>query len=566
MSGSTQWDHETDILVVGSGAGALTSAVVAADAGGQVIVIEKSDFFGGTSATSGGGIWIPCNHHQAAAGMDDDPEDAFRYVKALVGDAVSDDKIRSYLTNAPKMLAYMEEHSEVKYRSVGYSDYHPDLAGSRLGHRTLEPIPYDSGHLGDAVGQLRQPHLGVRPIGNINWTMNESRGLVTRRPGWLKILATILLRYYLDIPQRLKTSMDRRMTLGNALLARLKVSLDKRQVPIWLETKLLDLIEEDGRVAGALVERDGKKLTIRARRGVVLGAGGFERSPTMRRANLANPTDPEWSGSQPHNTGDAIAAGMAIGAATDLMDAAWWAPVIKIEGEDRARPLFYERSLPGTIIVNQAGRRYMNEAASYYIAGRDMQEANSPEAPTVPSFILFDAVFRSKYPMGPMLPGSPSGDGKLAPNVKAALFKADSWAELAAQIGVPVAALDATITRFNAQALAGKDEDFQRGENAYDRYYGDPRVTPNSNLGPLAKAPFYAFKIYPGDIGTKGGLKTDVNGQVVDPADRPIAGLYAIGNTSASVLGRSYPGAGGTIGPAMCFGYLAARQAMGKNE
>jgi 3-oxosteroid 1-dehydrogenase len=566
MSGSTQWDHETDILVVGSGAGALTSAAVAADAGGQVVVIEKSELYGGTSATSGGGIWIPCNHHQAAAGMSDDPDDAFTYVKALVGDAVPDAKIKSYIANAPKMLAYMEEHSEVKFRSVGYSDYHPDLAGARLGHRTLEPVPFDANRLGKAVDELRPPHVSVRPIGNINWTMDESRGLVTRRPGWLKIIVTILLRYYFDIGQRMKTSMDRRLTLGNALIARLKVSLEQRQVPLWLNTKLVDLVQENGRVAGVIVEREGKRLTIRARRGVILGAGGFERSPTLRRANLTNPTDPDWSGSQPNNTGDAIAAGMEIGAATDLMDSAWWAPVIKLEGEDRARPLFYDRSLPGTIIVNQAGKRYMNEAASYHMAGRAMQDCNRAEAPTVPSFILFDAVYRGKYPMGPMLPGSGSADAKLAPHVKAALFKADSWAELAAQIGVPAANLEATVTRFNAQALAGKDEDFQRGENAYDQYYGDQRVKPNGNLGPLAKAPFYAFKIYPGDIGTKGGLKTDVNGQVVDPEDRPIAGLYAIGNSSASVLGRSYPGAGGTIGPAMCFGYLAARQAMGKNE
>lgn len=565
MQVTTRWDHETDVLVVGSGGGAMTAAVVAADAGGQVVVIEKSELYGGTSATSGGGIWIPCNHHQAAAGMEDDPEDAFRYVKELVGDAVPDDKIRSYLTNAPKMLGYMEAHSEVRFRSVGYADYHPDLAGSRLGHRTLEPVPYDATRLGDLVAQLRPPHISTRPIGQINWTMDESRGLVTRRPGWLKIIIVILARYYFDIGQRVKTSMDRRLTLGNALIARLRVSLQQRNVPLWLETKLLHLVNENGRIAGALVERGGQRIAIKARRGVILGAGGFERSPILRRANLTNPTDPDWSGSQPNNTGDAIAAGMAIGAKTDLMDAAWWAPVIKLEGEDRARPLFYDRALPGTIIVNQAGQRYMNEAASYHITGRAMQDANRPEAPTVPSFILFDADFRAKYPMGPLLPGSPKSDARLKSNVKAALVKADSWAELAGKIGVPAAALEATIQRFNTMAKAGKDEDFRRGENAYDQYYGDPRVTPNGNLGPLEKPPFYAFRIYPGDIGTKGGLKTDINGQVVDAEERPIAGLYAIGNSSASVLGRSYPGAGGTIGPAMCFGYLAARHAMGKN-
>ncbi|MEI9982082.1 MAG: FAD-binding protein [Aliidongia sp.] len=506
------------------------------------------------------------NHHQAASGVEDNPEDAFRYVKSLVGDAVPDDKIKSYIANAPKMLAYLEAQSEVKFRSVGYADYHPDLAGSRLGHRTLEPVPFDAIRLGASVAQLRPPHVGVRPIGKINWTMDESRGLVTRRPGWLKIIMTILARYYFDIGQRMKTDMDRRLTLGNALIARLRVSLEQRKIPLWLDTKLIDLVAENGRVAGAVVERAGKRLAIRARRGVILGAGGFERSPTLRRANLTNPTDPEWSGSQPNNTGDAIVAGTTIGAATDLMDAAWWAPVIKLDGEDRSRPLFYERSLPGTIIINQAGQRYMNEAASYHIAGRTMQDANRPEAPTVPSFILFDASYRSKYPMGPLLPGSPKADAKLPPHVQAALIKAGSWAELAGKIGVPADALAATIARFNTMAKAGKDEDFRRGENAYDQYYGDPRVKPNGNLGPLDKPPFYAFRIYPGDIGTKGGLKTDVNGQVVDPEDRPIAGLYAIGNSSASVLGRSYPGAGGTIGPAMCFGYLAARHAMGKND
>ena len=566
MSGSTLWDHETDVLIVGSGGGALTAAVTAAELGGQVIVIEKSEVYGGTSATSGGGIWIPCNHHQAEHGVTDDPEDAFRYLKALMGDEVPDEKIRSYLTNAPKMLEWMEAHSELKYRAVAYSDYHPELAGSRLGHRTLEPLPLDATRLGDGIAQLRHIHPSAQPIPNINWTMSESRGLVTRRPGWLKILATIMLRYYFDIPQRLRTKQDRRLTLGNALIGRLKISLDQRKVPIWLETKLVDLVMENGRIAGVVIERQGQRQTICARRGVILGAGGFERSATLREANLKGPTSPDWSGSQPNNTGDAIVAGMAVGGATDLMDAAWWAPVIKIEGEDRARPLFIERSLPGTIIVNQVGQRYMNEAASYHTTGKGMQDANRPEAPTVPSFILFDATFRSKYPMGPLLPGSPSADAKLRPEVKAALIKADSWAALAQQAGLPVAALEATIQRFNTMAKTGKDEDFRRGENAYDQYYGDPRVLPNVNLAPLDKPPFYAFRIYPGDIGTKGGLKTDVNGQVTDAEDKPIAGLYATGNTSASVLGRSYPGAGGTIGPAMCFGYLAARHAMGRND
>jgi 3-oxosteroid 1-dehydrogenase len=271
--------------------------------------------------------------------------------------------------------------------------------------------------------------------------------------------------------------------------------------------------------------------------------------------------DPEWSASQPDNTGDALLAAQSIGAKCDRLGSAWWAPTIRLPEEESARPLFFERALPGSIIINQAGRRYMNEAASYHLVGRWMMERNRSDASTTPSYVLFDQKFRWRYPMGPVIPILPNF---LHPkSVRKILVKARSWPEMAQKLGVSPSMLVSEVESFNEGARRGEDPRFGRGHHAYDRYYGDPRVTPNPNLAALDQPPFYALPINPGDIGSNGGLVINENAQVMHADGDAIPGLYATGNITASVMGPSYPGAGATLGPAMTFGYLAALHATG---
>jgi 3-oxosteroid 1-dehydrogenase len=309
----------------------------------------------------------------------------------------------------------------------------------------------------------------------------------------------------------------------------------------------------DGRVAGVGVTREGVAGLVLARRGVVLAAGGFERNEQMRQRYQRPPIGVDWTTGAAGNTGDAIAAGEAAGAALDLMDDAWWGPAVPLP----SGPFFClaERSLPGCILVNGAAQRFVNESAPYVDAVHAMYAGHSPAAPHIPSWLIADQRYRDSYVFAGLPPG------KRLPRrwyAVGAVHQAPTIAELAGQVGLDAAALATTVARFNEFAAAGKDADFHRGDSAYDRYYGDPRRRPNPNLAPLAKPPFYAIKIVPGDLGTKGGLRTDERARVLRADGTPIPGLYAAGNTSAAVMGHSYAGAGATIGPAMTFGYIAA--------
>ena len=560
MTNINNGDWDTDLLVVGSGAGALTAANTAAELGLKVLIIEKAHLWGGTSATSGGTLWIPCTRHMEQAGAADSHDEAFAYLHGLIGDEVPESRLRAYINNASRMLHFLEDKCGTKFQSVTYADYHMDLEGAKE-HRSHEPLPMTAGQLGPDYLTLQPMHCAAQAFGRVNWTISEARPMITRRPGWIWTMLKIMTRYYLDLPQRYKTPRDRRLTAGNSLLGQLRRALNERQVPLRLGVSLRELTVENGQVTGALVDYVGQSIAITARRGVILAAGGFEQNDEMRRRNLGEISSTQWSGSQHNNTGDAIQEAEKIGAALEFMDSAWWAPCFKFGDEDRARPTFAERSLPGCMIINQQGKRYMNESASYHVAGGEMMRRHSDECATIPSWFVFDARYRDQYPVGPIFPGPPMLDRTLKPSIRDMLKKGESIAALAEAIGVESVVLDATFNRFNEYAAKGEDPDFHRGVNGYDRYYGDPRNQPNPCLAPLSKAPFYAIKIFPGDIGTKGGILTDENGAALNTDHQPIKGLYAIGNTSASVMGRTYPGAGSTLGPAMTFGYLAAHHA-----
>jgi 3-oxosteroid 1-dehydrogenase len=318
---------------------------------------------------------------------------------------------------------------------------------------------------------------------------------------------------------------------------------------------------KDGRVEGAVIEssREGRwcKERIRVRRGVLLACGGFERNAELRARHLpAQAGDPGMSGSQINNRGDALDIAQRIGGATLSMDSAWWAPVFKVPGEERGRLCAVERALPGCIMVDSQGRRFMNEAKSYHVAAQAMLAADRPDARTIPAFILFDARFQRRYPMGPLMPWPLWLQSRA---VRATVTRAPTWEQMAWKLGVPAETLQQTVERFNVDARRGSDSEYGRGFDEYERYYGDPKVNPNPTLAPLEQAPFYAMQLHLGDIGTNGGLATDEHGRVLDEEGGVIAGLYAAGNVTASVMGHSYPGAGATLGPAMTFAFLAMR-------
>jgi 3-oxosteroid 1-dehydrogenase len=558
------WDRDVDVVVVGSGAGGMLSALVAAHNRADVLIVEKAPLWGGTSATSGGGIWIPGSDQARAAGFEDNLDDAFRYVRALSAPNVPDANIRAYVDNAAAMLRWVTANTRVVYTAQPYPDYHAENpGGSPTGYRTHLPELFDGRLLGDDLKTQRFPSPAASLFGYLNWTFAETYQLLYRSKGWMGGLARNMAAYWFDWPFRFSSRKDRRLTLGNALTGALRLALNEAKVPLWLSTPMTELVRENGRVTGLVVTHEGRSLRIRARKGVVLAAGGFDKNQAMRDGNAPLYRSADLSGGVTSNTGDAIRAGAELGAATMNLHSAWAAPVFHVPGEDRGRLCTIERALPGCIMVNQRGARYLNEAASYHVVGQQMARRQAECGDASPSWMVFDARYRRDFPMGPLLPLVP--DWLQSAGVRKILKKGRTLAELARAMGLDPAALEATIARFNDHAALGEDPEFHRGQAAYDRMYGDYRHQPNPCLRPLTEAPFYALPIYPGDIGTNGGLVTNARAQVVDEAGQAIAGLYAVGNNAASAMGESYPGAGVTIGPAMTFGYIAARDMTGAN-
>ncbi len=559
------WDKEVDVLVVGSGAGGMLSALVAASNHAEVLIIEKDKLWGGTSATSGAGIWIPGSDTARASGFEDNLDDAFKYLRKLSADNVPDANIRAYVDNAAPMLRWLLANTPVRYMAFPYPDYHAEEpGGSPQGFRTHLPDMLDGKPLGKDLKTQRFPSPAASLFGYLNWTFAETYEILYRSKGWFTHLCLNMARFWLDWPFRFTSRKDRRLTLGNALTGGIRLALNEKNVPLWLESPLVELVSERGKVTGAVISRRGTIMRIGARKGVVLAAGGFDKNQAMRDTGMPLYPAALYSGGVTSNTGDSIRAGEAIGAGTMNMQSAWAAPVFYIPGEDRGRLSTMERALPGCIMVNQQGTRYLNEAASYHITGQKMARRHAEHGDASPSWMVFDYRYRHLYPMGPLYPLIP--DWLQSGAVKTVLKKARTIEALAEQMGVDPAKLAETVARFNLHAAKGEDPDFQRGEAAYDKMYGDPRQQPNPCLRPIAKAPFYAMPIYPGDIGTNGGLTTNDKAQVTDAGGKVIAGLYAVGNNAASAMGESYPGAGVTIGPAMTFGYIAAREMTGGNE
>ncbi len=545
---------EFDFVVCGGGGAGMTAALAAARQGLSTVVIEKTDWFGGSTARSGGGVWIPGNSVLRRAGVKDTPEQASTYLAHVAGDGVKLARQQALLAHGPAMLDLVRSACPVEFAWVpGYADYYPEAPGGLASGRSVEPRLLDGRVLGAELDRLNPAYLPAPAGVAITQYAYRWLSLGTRHPRAVWAAARVAVR-------TAKTRLLRRRTLslGQALAAGLRAGLDSAGVPVWLGTPLTGLVVEDGRVTGVQATRDGAPVTIMARRGVLVATGGFERNAAMRAEYQRQPIGVDWTVGSPGNTGDGIVAGQEAGAALDLMDDAWWGPSIPLTGG----PYFClaERSLPGCILVNAAGQRFVNEAAPYVDAVHAMYDGHTDDKPHIPAWLITDQRYRNNYVFAGLPPRKSLPRRWFAAGV---VFRGPTLADLAGQIGIPAEGLAETVERFNGFARKGRDEDFGRGDSAYDRYYGDPRCRPNPNLAPLDEPPFYAVKIVPGDLGTKGGLRTDERARVLRQDGTPIPGLYAAGNASAAVMGHSYAGAGATIGPAMTFGYIAALDAAG---
>ena len=546
---------EVDVVVVGAGGAGMTAALAAGSHGLDTVLVEKSACFGGSTARSGGGVWIPGNYALRASGQADDlPRDlaaSKRYLDSIVGDVVPKVRRDTYIDRGPEVMDFIRERTPVRFAWVPeYADYHPEAPGGRAAGRSVEPVPMDARSLGDELDRLHPAY--TKAPANLIVTQADFRkislGLRTLR-GPVTMLKVLVRRMVSILRKR------RMYAMGNALAIGLRQGLVDAGVPVHYETELTGLVIEGGRVVGVRVRplAGGTEHVVRARRGVILGSGGFEKNLEMREKFQPAPTSVDWTTGSQFNTGGGVLAGIAAGADTDLLDDAWWGPTIPLP----SGPWFClaERNLPGSIIVNAAGRRFMNEALPYVEAVHEIYRGEATGVPHVPAWMVIDQRYRNRYLFAGLSPRQPFPGRWLASGV---VRKAATLEALAAEIDVPADALRGTVERFNDFARTGVDEDFHRGESAYDKYYSDPTVKPNPSLHAIDRAPFYAVKIVPGDLGTKGGLVTDERARVLRPDGSVIPGLYAAGNVSAAVMGRTYAGPGATIGPALTFGYLAA--------
>ncbi|MEX7473630.1 FAD-binding protein [Mycobacterium adipatum] len=559
---SSQFDHTVDVLVIGSGGGGMTAALKADAAGLSTLIVEKSAKFGGSTALSGGGIWVPGAPAQRRAGYTPDPEGVFDYLKTITGGLVSDARLRAYVDAAPEMMDFLE-HCSDWFEFVwkpGYADYYPELPGGSERGSTINVPEIDLRKLGAEEQNLLAP-LALAPKG-IWFAPKDLRLFYQVRQNWRgkAVLVKLIWRMF-----RARVFGDRMAAIGQSLMARMRLALQEHDIPLWLSAPMTELITDvDGRVVGAVVERDGAAIRIAARGGVVLATGGFDHDMQWRRRYLPL-LERDWSFGNPAATGDGIRAGEKVGAATDLLDEAWWFPAM-CWPDGRLQFMLNERMMPAQFVVNGAGKRFINEAAPYMDFAHAMIEGQRSGVDHVPCWLVTDIGSFHRYVVGghlpiPKVPFAPVPTGRKIPQAwldSGIVAAAASFEELAVKIGVPAAELCDTAQRFNDLARRGHDDDFNRGDSAYDNYYGDPTL-PNPNLAPLGKPPYLAFQIILGDLGTSGGLLTDEHASVLREDGSVIAGLYATGNTSAAVMGRSYAGAGATIGPAMTFGYVAAQ-------
>lgn len=543
-------DYEYDFVVVGSGTG-LLAALTAKEEGLNVLVIEKDEYVGGNTGLSGGGFWIPGNNILKEAGRVDTYERAYEYIENAVDGAESPERWETHLKNGAAAVDVLRRNTELGWVPQDeYADYFPELPGGSAAGRSVEPAPFDLNKLGDDRKRLRPPAIKAPLPMPVTGKSFRAMNLIARKPAGIFQGAkqAALGIGGLAIGKDLAAG-------GGALSAGLYKGVVDKGIPVWFETELTGLLTEGNRVVGITAKKDGRDIQIAARRGVLLSTGGFERNQEWRQKYQSDTITGEYSFGAPGNVGEGIAiAQRDAGAGTKFMEEAWWFPAMPLP----AGPSFMlsERSLPNQFMVNGDGERFMNEAMNYMTAGQIMLK--QPE----PFWMIMDQKFKNRYLVG----------GSIMPMQafpkewydSGVVIKAQSIEELARKLNMPN--LPDTSKRFNLLAANGRDDDFGRGDSMYDRYYGDPTITPNPCLGTVDRAPFYALKMVAGDLGTCGGIAADGKARALREDGSVIEGLYAIGNVASNSFGRVYPGPGATIGQGITFGYTAARHAAGREN
>ena len=559
------WDETYDFVIVGSGGASMCAALLAKQLGKRALIIEKLPKVGGSTGFSGGVWWIPNNPVMKRAGALDSFERSKQYFDAVVtyrGPATSEARREAFLRTGPQMIEFLERQGMKFKYADGWSDYYDDRPGGEARGRSLVAQLFDINELGEWRDRLSMyPGFGL-PMGS-----EEFPTLLLAKRTWagkrmaLRLMGRLLVA---------KLSGKQLRGSGAAIQGRMLQLALREGLPIWPDTPVQDLVLEEGRVAGVLASRGGRSVRIRALQGVLINSGGFSHSREMREQYQPKPNPYRWTNANPGDTGEMIRAAMALGAAVDCMEEAWW--VVTSLGPNETFPEgakladgsplpfmhHLDLSLPFSIMVDQAGNRFCDEAGAYMEIGQRMYARHQETGGAVPSWLIMDKRQREYYPWGTASPGKIPQTWLDSGYLK----QAQSIAELAKVCGIDGAGLARTIARFNDFCRTGADADYGRGSRAFDRAHGDPTIKPNPNLGPIEQGPFYAVAMYPGDVGTAGGLVTDEHARVQRADGSIIPGLYATGNATASVMGRTYPGAGASIGASFVFGFIAAQHAL----
>ena len=559
------WDQQVDLLVMGAGPAGMTTALVAALEGIKPLILEKSAWVGGTAATSAGTVWIPGNRQSLEAGYTDSADAAARYMDALIGGPDVDGRRTAYLATGPKVVDYLREKTDVHFVPCGKHPDYRDMDGAAITGRALAPAMFDGRLLGKDFERVRPPIPEFMVLGGMMAGKSDLAPLIHRFQSMSNFIYSgkLFLRYVVD---RLRYSRGTRVVMGNALVSRLFYSLRKKNVPVMFETTVQEVIWDAGRVVGVVAQSQGKRLRIQTRRGLVIATGGYGHNTKLRQMFMPTPTPPLSVACQ-SNTGDGIELGLAHGgvvAPETQGPGAFWTPVSVTKRPDGSRGVYphlsLDRAKPGLIAVNSAGKRFVNEANSYHDFVEGMY-ASHKTVPTMPAYLICEANFVKQYGLGNVYPGTTNlkrfeADGYL---LTAATLEA-----LALKLKIPSENLTATVSRYNAMAVQGKDLDFGKGDSELNRFNGDTTQMPNPCLRPIAHGPFVAMEVWPAEIGTSTGLMTNADAQVLDSQGQVRDGLYAVGNDMASIMMGTYPGPGTTLGPGLTFGYRAAMHAAGK--